>query len=459
MTTKLLEKKRIPGLLYVYMDRVNGPQHVGELVIDDDAPGGFAAKFRYAKSWLTTGFPIDPINLPLQSGWVYTSSKYISLGVLFDAGPDMWGRRVIQNSQREGASDNDVAQSEGRLLVLGRGNGVGALLFAATPQLTRGDLPGLLTLPTIEHDLQRVHEAAHNVFSNDPLPEHLQGLLAGSWSIGGARAKAVMRTENGEIWIAKFSEPGDRFDRQRCELANIRMASDIGISVAASRVVDTALGSVFLIKRFDRSSDLQRLHYASAISLISAEPEDKRLTSALDRATFSYARIADVISKVSPQPQKDRMELFARMVFNICVRNTDDHLKNTGFVEAESRGSGSQLNMRLSPLFDVVTQPSNQHFLQIGKNGRVGSIENALSDIGRFRLTEKGARDIAERVIGVVARREDYYRDVGLKQVDIDRLNVLIEPRCSAVSSDSGGLQTEQDVVRVDVIPGDSPSA
>ena len=425
------------------MDRATGPEHVGELVIDDDAPGGFAAKFRYAKSWLATGFPIDPLNLPLQPGWVHTTSKYISLGVLFDAGPDMWGRRVLQNAQLEGRDHDDAAQSEGGLLVLGRGNGVGALLFASTPSLKRSDLPGMMTLPTIEHDLQRVHEAAHNVFSADPLPEHLQGLLAGSWSIGGARAKAVMRTESGEIWIAKFSEPGERFDRQRCELANLRMAADIGMMVAASRVVDTALGSVFLIKRFDRSSDLQRLHYASAISLISAEPEDKRLVSALDRATFSYARISDIIGQVSPEPKKDRMELFARMVFNICVRNTDDHLKNTGFVEAPEGSARQSRGMRLSPLFDVVTQASNQHYLQIGKEGRVGSIENALSDIGRFRLTDRGARDIVERVVGVVTRRDDYYREAGLNQVDIDRLNTLIESRCPMAAAD----QPKDDVV------------
>lgn len=437
------QKKRIPGHLHVHIDRADGPKHIGELVIDDEAPGGFAAKFRYAKSWLATGFPIDPINLPLQAGWVHTSSKYISLGVLFDAGPDMWGRRVLQNAQDGQDPGSGTPQSESGLLVLGRGNGVGALLFSESEHLRRSDLPSMDTLPTIEHDLVRVHEAAHSIFSSDPLPSHLQGLLAGSWSIGGARAKAVMRTTSGEIWIAKFSEPGDRFDRQRCELANMRMAENIGIQVAPCRVVDTALGSVFLIKRFDRSSELQRLHYASAISLISAEPEDKRLLSAVDRATFSYARIADIISRVSPDPQMERIELFARMVLNIEVRNTDDHLKNTGFIEVPARPGAQQLSMRLTPLFDVVTQPSAQHYLQIGKEGRVGSVRNAMSDVRRFRLTEKGAQSIVDRVTATVSRREDFYREVGLGHSDIIRLNALIEPRCPATVGSPAELADE----------------
>jgi serine/threonine-protein kinase HipA len=417
-------EKAVPGLLQVHMDRSDGVHHVGELLIDDQAPGGFAARFRYVNEWLERGFPIDPINLPLREGWVETGSKYLRLGVLFDAGPDMWGRRVLQSS---GEGDSG---GEHRILVLGRGNGVGALLFAETPDLARRDLPEFETLPTVETDLERVHEAAHRVFSTAPLPDHLQGLLAGSWSIGGARAKAVMRNLAGEIWIAKFSEPDDRYDRQRCELANLRMAREIGLEVPDCQVVDTSRGSVFLIKRFDRTPDLQRLHYASAISLVSAEPEDKRLNSPIDRATFSYARIADVISRISPDPARERQELFARMAFNVCVRNTDDHLKNLGFVESpEVPGRGL---MRLAPVFDVVTQSAAQHYLHIGLEGRVGSIANVLSDPGHFRLSAKGAAQIVERVVEVVSRRRGFYAEVGLPEADMAMLDELIAGRCPA---------------------------
>lgn len=418
-------KKTISSKLFVHIDRPDGIHLVGDLEFDETVPGGFYARFRYDPRWLVNkhSFPLDPLNLPLSNGseWVETQNKYVRLGVLFDAGPDMWGRRVIQVK-------NDVIDaSEQNLLLMGRGNGVGALLFAASDNLTRSDLPSFVSLPTIEHDLSRVHQAAHNVFNKTPLPANLEGLLDGSWSMGGARAKAVMRDSQGGIWIAKFSEPGDNIDRQRGELANLDMARAIGLDVPECYVTDTELGSVFLIRRFDRTEALERIHFASAISLVSAIPQDKRFTSAVDQATFSYAKLASIISQVSPDPVYERMQLFARMVFNICVHNTDDHLKNIAFIDHQSAG---QSHMRLAPVFDVVTQASAQHFLHIGRLGRVGSIENAMSECRRFRLSEKGAADIVQRVTDVVSRRNQYYEAVGLSESDIEILNKLIEPIC-----------------------------
>ena len=99
-----------------------------------------------------------------KSAWVETSDKYKKLGVLFDAGPDMWGRTVVRHQ-------TGVANpAESALLLMGRGNGVGALLFSRTPALSRADLPAYGNLPTIEHDLLRVHQAAQSVFNAVPLP-------------------------------------------------------------------------------------------------------------------------------------------------------------------------------------------------------------------------------------------------------------------------------------------------
>lgn len=414
--------KSIADHLYVHMDRPGGTQLVGELDLDDTAPGGFSARFRYRQEWIENpiGFPIDPLNLPFSTQWVDTTSKYISLGVLFDAGPDMWGRRVYRDALADGFHD----PAEREVLLMGRGNGVGALLFASGPTLCRDDLPAFDSLPTIEDDLERVHQAAHGVFSKTPLSAEQQGLLAGSWSMGGARAKAVMRDKNHRIWIVKLSEPNDHFDRQRGEMANLMMAKAIGMNVPDVQIRDTSLGSALMVERFDRTpASLSRLHYASGISLISAEPQDKRMTSARDRALFSYARLADIISRVSPNPALERQELFGRMVLNVCVHNTDDHLKNIGFIE-----SGSHL--RLADVFDVVTQQQPLHYLTIGTQGRVGSVENALSEVRKFGLTARGAQAIADRVIDVVSRRHEFYREVGLQDADVRALDAAIGDRC-----------------------------
>ena len=179
-----------------------------------------------------------------------------------------------------------------------------------------------------------------------------------------------------------------------------------------------------------------RLHYASAIALISAEPEDKRLVSARDLAIFSYANIANVIRKVSPYPQEDRHALFAQMVLNICVHNTDDHLKNFGFLEPQAQAANAHKGLlALSPCFDIVTQTAMQHYLSIGTRGREGSIENALTQPHYFGLSPKGAKIIAQRVIDVVANRRQFYDAAGLSEHDQAYLNALVETRCLASHS------------------------
>jgi serine/threonine-protein kinase HipA len=417
-------QKAVENVLHVHADRSDGVHYIGTLSLDESTGGHFFASFSYSQQWLENpqGFALDPINLPLRSGSFETTSKYISLGALFDAAPDLWGRRVLR-------ATNEHTEEEGKILLKGRGNGVGCLLFAKEPTLTRKDLPGFETLPTVEDDLQAVHEAVYQVHSNAPPTaiERIQKMLGGSWSMGGARAKAVMRDKDGGIWLAKFSEPDDSIDRQRIELANLLMADAIGMKISPSKVLDTRLGSVFMTRRFDRTESLDRHHYVSAISLVSAEPQSKRFDTPRDKAIFSYARLSDIVSRVSKDPVRERKELFARMALNACVRNTDDHLKNLGFIMDDDRQHYS-----LAPVFDVVTQTQPQHFLRIGAFDREGSLRNVVSEPRAFGLTKAGAEEIAERVAAVVRRRKEFYERVGLCQDDIEAVDALIEPRCPA---------------------------
>lgn len=412
--------KTVENVLHVHADRPDGVHYIGELRLDEGMAGHFYASFSYSQQWIDdpAGFALDPINLPRKPGLVETSSKYVKLGSLFDAAPDLWGRRVLRATGEE-------SEEEGQILLKGRGNGVGCLLFATSPGLTRKDLPTFDSLPTLEDDLLAVHQAVHQVHSAAPSTEmeRIQQLLGGSWSMGGARAKAVMRDKAGGIWLAKFSEPGDAIDRQRIELANLLMAQEIGLPISESRVVDTEMGSVFLTKRFDRTTELDRRHYVSGISLVSAEPTSKKFDTPYDMAIFSYARLSDLIGRISANPSRERRSLFARMALNVCVRNTDDHLKNIGFVMNDDSRTFS-----LAPVFDVVTQPTNMHFLNIGAYGREGSIRNVLSEPRKFGLTEAGAREIADLVISVVQRREEFYERVGLKDIEIAGLNARLEP-------------------------------
>lgn len=161
--------KTLPNHLFVHIERGQAILPVGELEFDDSVPGGFSARFRYLSQWIESplGFALDPLNMPLSTagGWISTDNKYLKLGVLFDAGPDMWGRRVLR-AQTDRPQDEP---SEQDVLLMGRGNGVGALLFSRGAELTRAELPGLAGLPSIETDLLRTHQAAHSVFDHSTL--------------------------------------------------------------------------------------------------------------------------------------------------------------------------------------------------------------------------------------------------------------------------------------------------
>jgi len=198
------------------------------------------------------------------------------------------------------------------------------------------------------------------------------------------------------------------------------MAHDIGLTVPPSKLHLLDDGDcALLVQRFDRTGQL-RHHYLSAVSLISppADFERRQMDTPYGASIFSYARIADVIRAVSSDITHDMLELFARMVLNILVHNTDDHLKNTGFLlDTQSPG----FRYRLSPLFDVVTQEGTlPHLIHIGPlAGREGSIENALSGVEQWGIKLEVARDLVQRVQAVVARREQYYQKAGMSDSEI----------------------------------------
>ncbi|WP_199031421.1 type II toxin-antitoxin system HipA family toxin [Ralstonia sp. ASV6] len=426
--------KSVESPLFVYTDMGGELVWVGTLDLDDsagDAPMNVLAEFRYAPTYLARADaqPLDPLNLPLREQIYRTTSRYHVLGVLFDSAPDAWGRTVLR-------ADNDgVMPSERTVFVRGRGLAVGSLFFAPTqlPEGTRtaDALPPLDDVVSLDNILT-LETALATIDAGGPLDDAWRDMLSSSWDIGGARPKAIVRDSDNGLWIAKFPREKDSYDRQRVEWANLAMARDLGMHVPETRLLEVEQGAVLLVRRFDRevvNGALLRKHYISAASLVSPAPDfDKRLMDQpIGAATFSYARVADIIRRVSPSPAHDLQELYGRMVLNVCVHNTDDHLKNTGFLlETGGRGAGG---LRLSPLFDVVTQEgSSKHMLHIGPSGRESSFENALAGAARMHIRPAAAREILTRVKEVVARRHEYYRQARLS----DREIAIVEQTLSA---------------------------
>lgn len=410
------KSKLIETPLYVYKAGKDAPVLIGQLSFIADTQSEFLAQFSYDESYIgrPDAFAIDPLNMPLAAPTkaYSTTNRYHVLGALFDAAPDAWGRKVI--SANVGVSN----ASEKTVLLKGNGMGVGELFFSASRLEAN---PVFLPIPGIDQ-IEQLASPITQVDEGAKFNPAWENLLVSSWDIGGARPKAIVLDEAGEHWIAKFPRKGETYDRQRVEWANLEMAADIGMDVPQRRLMETQFGAVLLVKRFDRNLD-QKSHYLSAASVISPSPTiDKReIDAPIGQATFSYARIADTIQRISHNPARDLQELYARMVFNVLVHNTDDHLKNTGFLRVKD--AKDPYAYRLSPLFDVVTQEGSlKHMLRIGKSGRESTIENALSDVRRMRVKEDTAQTILSTAMEVFDRRSEYYEKAGLKNDEVDAL-------------------------------------
>ncbi|WP_426989936.1 type II toxin-antitoxin system HipA family toxin [Pseudarthrobacter sp. Y6] len=194
------------------------------------------------------------------------------------------------------------------------------------------DVPTLVQLPELRHAAQDVANHPDNLSA-------LKRLLdAGAGSLGGARPKASVQ-DSGQLAIAKFGHQGDQWAVIAWEAAVLQMAATAGIAVPSHQLVHLGADPVLVLGRFDRVGE-RRIGYASTMTMLQQS----------DCAHGDYLDLLDVIDETSEEPNADREELFRRIAFNIAVNNTDDHLRNHGFVRGPS-------GWRFSPAFDVSLHP------------------------------------------------------------------------------------------------------
>lgn len=423
-------QKNVEPDLAVFVEVGGRVWRAGDLHLAETS-GHFLAAFQYNPAYLEAAlrgevFALDPINLPLDDRITQSTSRYHLLGALFDAAPDAWGRTIM-------ASDDGVSpasMTESRVLLKGRGSGVGAIFFGLPDTHTEDAYPSI-DLPTLG-DIEQLFETTSAIESGARVDADLRAMLMSSWDMGGARPKALVRDRQGQPWIAKLPRNIDTYSRQRVEWANLEMARAIGMTVPETALHPLPGGDcALLIRRFDRGPTANRYHYLSAVSLISppADFDKHQMDTPYGASIFSYARVADVVRRISADPRHDIQELFARMVLNILVNNTDDHLKNTGFL---MQPENPNFIYRLAPLFDVVTQENSlSHMLHIGPGinnqrpsqyGRVGSLANARAGASQWGLKPKTIGAIIERVQHVVKERDHYYERAGMSADEVKQV-------------------------------------
>jgi len=392
---------------YVFLDDAAGadPRPVGVLAESD---AGF--RFAYARSWLesSSAFSIDPINLPLGQD-EYAQRR--CWGAFLDAGPDNWGQRVLLATHRQ-APANQI-----EWLLAARGTGVGALAFSASrASASIKNIPA----PDFTEMVDRMLEAEQLIAEGKvdqvaDLPAPVQKALAYGSSMGGARPKFTVSWNNSE-WICKLSRNDDTFNQPIAELACLNMAEACGIRTPKRQLERVGKRDLLMLERFDRTRGGKR-HYLSAHALLNPT----RAREGDPDGPLSYIRIADVINKVSMNPEADRQELFTRMLLNVALGNTDDHLKNHGFLHVEGD------RYQLAPVFDVVPQPGQTALmaLAIGDRGREATVSNALSMHKRFGLSSAQAHAIADQVLEVTTQAVSFYQEAGASALDAAVLHAI----------------------------------
>lgn len=344
-----------------------------------------------------------------------------TFGVFADASPDRWGRllmrRRLEREQRAGQVGKSVRLHESDyLLGVHDAFRVGALRFRLDDAGEFLDnRHGVAAPPFVQlRELEAASLALERDEDNTAAAgdDWLRMLIAPGGSLGGARPKASVVDPDGHLWIAKFPSVRDEHDMGAWELVMHALARACGLSVPeglARRFANPH--HTFLVKRFDRTAAGRRLHFASAMTLTGRKDGDDASTGA------SYLEIARVLIDHGAQTNADLRELWSRIVFNLLVSNTDDHLRNHGFILAPGKG------WRLSAAFDMNPAPGSQGLkLNISEADNAMDLDLARSVAPYFRVNAKAASEIIERNTAIVRQWPKIATSLGVRGREKERM-------------------------------------
>jgi serine/threonine-protein kinase HipA len=409
MTSKESISKKL--YVWIWLPQATDPVVAGVLTSTDRKVGGETVlSFTYAKSYqsLSNRISLFTKELPLQVEPNYPSNPGVGRsalalhGCIRDCAPDAWGRRVI--NQRI-AGDLNVELDELTYLANSGSNRVGALDFQNSPTkyISRG------TTATLE----QLMSAAELIEAGEAIPEELQAAAAHGTSIGGATPKALLNDEGREL-IVKFASTTDTRPVVQAEAAATFLAARVGIRTTSSEI-RTVLGKkVMLLERFDRTPLGERKQMLSALTILGQSEMSARHSS--------YADLADEIRK-GPwnQVAATLRQLFTRLVFNVCIGNTDDHLRNhAAFWDGE--------RLSLTPAFDLTPQRRlgeiATHAIAITREGeRESQLRLCRKVAASFQLSAQEAEGIINDVVSAIRRSwKDAIKHAGLSTNEAERL-------------------------------------
>ena len=378
------------------------------------AKGKKAFSFEYDKDWLKTDAQrlLDP-DIEFYSGPQFPANKE-NFGIFLDSMPDTWGKTLMKRRAAQDARENNEKPKTlyeiDYLLGVFDESRMGALRFKMDLDGPFLDNDNLTPTPPWSSlgDLQEAAKQLESDDQSDAVRKWIAVLIAPGSSLGGARPKANIFDPSKNLWIAKFPSKTDTVDKASWEFLAYQLATSAGISMADSKIEKiSGQYHTFLTKRFDRDNG-KRIHFASAMTM-TGNTED-----IIKESAPSYLDIVEFIENYGADVEANLHQLWRRILFNIAISNTDDHLRNHGFILTEK-------GWILSPAYDL-----NPSIEKEGLSLNIDMDDNALDfDLAKsvgmyFRLSEKEMQTIINEVLTVVKDWKSMAQQIGIKNQEIE---------------------------------------
>lgn len=397
--------------IYVYADWIglSKPTLIG-LLTAHQAKGRKAFSFEYEKEWLRLKEQriIDP-DIQFYSGKQFPKNKE-NFGVFLDSMPDTWGRTLMKRREAELAKVNGTKAKTlydiDFLLGVYDESRMGAFRFKLDPDGDFLDNDTEKSTPPWSTVCQLQQAVIHyeNDDEHEAINKWLNLLIAPGTSLGGARPKANILDENNQLWIAKFPSKHDTIDKAAWEFLTYKLALKAGVEMAECRM-DKVNGPyhTFFTKRFDRVGE-GRVHFSSAMTMTGNNEDTLKDTPA------SYLDIVEFIYKNGCRVNENLEQLWRRIVFNIAVSNTDDHLRNHGFILKEE-------GWTLSPAYDLNPSIDKEGLaLNVDMNNNTLDFELAKHVGEYFRLNNRQMEGIIQEVLTAVKEWESIAKEIGISR-------------------------------------------
>jgi len=377
------------------MDVFIANQHVGELIIREKS-----STFIYTAEWQCNGFPISP-NLPTNIKEHHVAGVH---GIFTDAAPDRWGRKLIERKHQGGwVSEQDY------ILGVSDNLRLGALRFSLdggkTFECKEDKIPPLASLPRFKQLTDAIMRGEEHDYSE----------LISNASLGGARAKIIV-SDNGTLFIAKVPQIHDHDDVEGWEYVCLKLAHEAGIAVSSCTLHGGNSNHTLLLSRFDRDMG-NKVHYMSAMTLLGLKDGDDS----------TYIDLAfEITDKIGPECLS---ELYRRMLFNILVSNTDDHLRNHGFLYRDG--------WEISPAFDITisNRPyGSSHALRLNGENK-DDFDTAVNICEYFNLSKAQAISILSEIIQASAQWESIVASAGVRGANMVSKSIFLAEAIAVVEA------------------------